>query len=69
MPIRSGRTFLVGEAFAPMDPSLKRYLTHSLLEVTGFERLKEEYESCPEFEEIYAMLWDGSAREMDEFLL
>ena len=37
-------------------------------EVTGFERL-QEYESCPEFGEIYVALWDSYAREMDRFLL
>ena len=25
-------------------------------EVTGFERLREEYESCPDFREIYVTL-------------
>jgi len=38
-------------------------------EVTKFERLKEEYESCPDFGEIYIMLRDGPTQEMDEFLL
>ena len=38
-------------------------------EVTGFERLREKYESCPEFEKIYVALRDGSVREMDGFLL
>jgi len=38
-------------------------------EVTGFERLREEYESCPDFEKIYVTLWDDSIREMDNFLL
>ena len=36
--------------------------------VTGFERLREEYESCPDFGEIYTML-RGPTREMDGFLL
>ena len=38
-------------------------------EVTGFERLREEYESCPNFREIYVALWDGFVREMDGFPL
>ena len=38
-------------------------------EVTGFERLREEHESCPDFGKIYVALQDGSVREMDEFLL
>jgi len=38
-------------------------------EVSGFERLREDYESCPDFREIYTTLWDRPAREMDEFLL
>ena len=37
-------------------------------EVTGFERLRE-YESCPDFGEIYVALWDSFVREMDGFLL
>jgi len=37
--------------------------------VTGFERLKKEYESCPDFGEIYVMLRDKSVREIDDFLL
>ena len=38
-------------------------------EVTEFERLKEEYESCSDFGEIYVTLRDGSVREIDNFLL
>jgi len=38
-------------------------------EVTGFESLIEDYESCPNFGEIYDMLRDSSVREVDEFLL
>ena len=37
-------------------------------EVTGFKRLRE-YESCPDFGEIYVALWDSFVREMDGFLL
>ena len=28
-------------------------------EVTGFERLREKYESCPDFGETYVTLWDN----------
>ena len=38
-------------------------------EVTGFERLRKENESCPDFRKIYVTLRDGSIQEMDEFLL
>jgi len=38
-------------------------------EVTGLERLREEYESCPNFGEIYVMLRDGSVREVDGFIV
>jgi len=38
-------------------------------EVTRFERLREEYESCSDFGEIYIMLRNGPTQEMDEFLL
>ena len=37
-------------------------------EVTGFERLKEEYESCFNFGKIYVTLRDRSVREIDCFL-
>jgi len=37
--------------------------------VTRFVRLKEEYESRPDFGEIYIMLRDESTRETDGFLL
>ena len=38
-------------------------------EVTVFERLKEEYELCPNFGEIYVTLRDSSDREIDNFML
>jgi len=37
-------------------------------EVIQFERLRE-YESCPDFGEIYVTLLDGSVQEMNVFLL
>ena len=39
------------------------------VETTGFERIREEYESCPDFGEIYTLLRDGLARERDDFFL
>ena len=39
------------------------------VETTGFERIREEYESCPNFGEIYTLLRDGLARERDDFFL
>ena len=38
-------------------------------EVIGFERLREEYDSCPDFGKIYVTLRDGPVREMYGFLL
>jgi len=38
-------------------------------EVIAFERLREEYDLCPNFGEIYITLRDGSIREIDGFLL
>jgi hypothetical protein len=35
------------------------------VKVTGFERLKEEYESCQEFKEIYMTLRDESNHVID----
>ena len=37
--------------------------------VIGFERLREEYDSCPNFGKIYVTLRDSSVRELDSFLL
>ena len=39
------------------------------MEVTEFERLKEEYESCPEFGEIYMTLKDENNRVVDGYHL
>ena len=38
-------------------------------EVIGFERLREEYDSCPDFRKIYVTLRNGPVREMYGFLL
>ena len=37
--------------------------------VIGFEKLREGYDSCPDFGEIYVTLRDGSVHEIDSFLL
>jgi len=37
--------------------------------VIRFERFREEYDSCPDFREIYITLRDRPTREMDKFLL
>ena len=39
------------------------------VEVTGFERIRDEYASCLEFGEIYTLLRDGLAREKDDYFL
>ena len=38
-------------------------------EVTGFERIKNDYESCPDFEEVYKSLADGLVHERDDYFL
>jgi len=38
------------------------------VELTRFERLRKEYEPCPDLEK-YVMLRDSSVRKMDGFLL
>jgi len=38
-------------------------------EVTGFERIKNDYESCPDFGEPYKLLADGLVRERDDYFL
>ena len=39
------------------------------IETTEFERIREEYATCPDFGEIYILLRDGLARERDDFFL
>ena len=39
------------------------------VKTAGFERIREEYESCPDFGEIYTLLRDGLARERENFFL
>ena len=38
-------------------------------EVIGFKRLREKYDSCPDFEKIYVTLQDDPVREMYSFIL
>ena len=37
--------------------------------VNNFERLKVEYESCPDFYKIFVELKDETTREVDKFIL
>ena len=37
--------------------------------INGFERLRTEYESYPDFHKIYVELKDGTTREVDGFVL
>ena len=39
------------------------------VEVTGFDRLKEEYEKCPYFGPIHEALKLGPSRDYDEYVL
>ena len=39
------------------------------VETIGFERIREEYATCPDFGEIYTLLRDGLTRERDYFFL
>ena len=38
-------------------------------EVVGFEKIKDTYESCPDFENIFIVLRDSLTIEVDNFLL
>jgi len=38
-------------------------------DVVGFEKIKDTYESCPDFENIYTILSDSLTHEVDDFLL
>ena len=44
-------------------------LTAPSSEVTGFERIKNDYDSCPDFGEVYRVLSDGLIREKDDYFL
>ena len=44
-------------------------LTATSSEVTGFERIKNDYDSYPDFGEVYKLLVDGLVREQDEYFL
>ena len=39
------------------------------VETIGFDRIRKEYGSCPDFGEIYTLLRDGLARDRDDFFL
>jgi len=39
------------------------------IEVIGFEKIKDTYESCPDFENIFTVLRDSLTHEVDDFLL
>jgi len=45
------------------------FLKELSVEVVCFERIKEEYESCPDFRKIVYMLKEGVTPEIDGFLL
>lgn len=53
------------------DALSRRVLLLSMMKVqiTGFERLKEGYGSCPNFGDIYQVLQDGQTLEVDGFIL
>ena len=38
-------------------------------EVVDFERIRYDYESCPDFGEIYSLLKEGFVRERDDYFL
>ena len=44
-------------------------LTATSSEVTGFDRIKNDYDSCPNFGEVYKILVDGLVREHDDYFL
>ena len=45
------------------------FLVVMSVETIGFEWIREEYATCPDFGEIHTLLWDGLAREWDDFFL
>ena len=44
-------------------------LTKMFIVVNDFEKIKAEYESCPNFCDIYAIMIDGSTQEVDDYTL
>jgi len=38
-------------------------------EVVGFEKIKNTYESCPDFENIFSVLRNSLTHDVDDFLL
>ena len=44
-------------------------LTKMSMVVNGFEKIKTEHESCPNFCDIYAILTDGSTQEVVDYTL
>ena len=55
----------------PADALSRRVnLIHSMnVEVTGFERLRDDYPSCPDFGDMFASLSDNPLRSIDQFTL
>ena len=49
--------------------SRRTLLSVMSIEVVGFEKIKDTYESCPDFENIYIVLRDSLTYEVDGFLL
>ena len=39
------------------------------VKVTGFEQLKDDYESCPDFRELYTSLRNASRPILDDYTL
>ncbi|XP_072962671.1 uncharacterized protein [Typha angustifolia] len=44
-------------------------LSRMKAEVIGFDKIKTEYESCPDFHEVYNLLSDRATQEIDGFIL
>ena len=40
-----------------------------IVQVTGFERLKDDYKSCPDFGELYTSLSNASRPILDDYTL
>lgn len=49
--------------------SQRIFILNKMTVIVDFERLKEDYESCPNFCEIYDQLKDGTIREVDGYIL
>ena len=64
------QTLVLGSKWGRFALSRRRALLSVInTEVVGFEKIKNTYELCPDFENIFTVLRDGLTHKVDDFLL